>query len=104
MPAILGQGNQLQSLFQRLSIRRTVETRIETHHSQAWTTRLALLYHAVRHLVVRPLFHSFLMENETVLVFEKTHPQSPFYRNTRFALNNPHGVRFDTGEVRIQQK
>ena len=46
VPAFLGEGDQLQSLFQCLSIRRTMKTFVETDRPQAGEFGLAFVDHA----------------------------------------------------------
>ena len=87
--AFLGQGHQIQALFQSLSIRSTVETMVETDRTQAGKGGLAFLDHAHRHFVVGLLFHDLVVKNETVLVFENAYPQSQFDRDTCLAFDDP---------------
>ena len=87
--AFLGHSHQIQLLFQSLSIRRTVETLVETDYPQAGKAGLACGDHAHRHLVVGLLFHDLVVKNETVLVFENAYPQSQFNRDTCLAFDDP---------------
>lgn len=98
MPTFLRQDNQVQSLFEVLSIRRTVEPLVETHCAQRRKKRLAFVDHADGDLVVSLFLHDLVMEDKAVVVFEKAHPQSQFDGHTGLAFADPFRMRLEDRE------
>ena len=98
VPAFFGQGHQVQSRFQCLAIRRTMEAFIETDTPQPRKARSGAVDHADGYLVVCLFCHNLMMENETMLVFKNADPHAQLDRNAGLAFADPFRVRLEDRE------